>query len=779
MRDMEILHRWKIILLGMTLVLSLLLALPYAVQSQSGINLPSGFSSAYIAGPFYSPTGMAIAPDGRIFVLEQGGTVRVVSNGTLLSTPFATFSVNSQGERGVLGIAFDPSFNTNNYIYFYYTVSTSPIHNRIVRVTANGDVMQSGSEQLIYQLDNLVGNEYHNGGAISFSPTDGRNLYIATGENYITENAQSLQSLLGKILRITVNTNGTVTIPADNPFNDGAGPNRDAIWAYGLRNPFVIAFQPGSGRLFINDVGQSVWEEINDGISGSNYGWPTTEGETNNPSFRSPLCAYPHESNLLNSAPCVLTPQTTSVLGCAITGGVFYNPTTQMYPDDFVGDYLFTDYCNDWIKRYDIATDTVLDFASSLPWYTVDLEVAADGSVYYLSRGGGGTDSGLYRITYSGSGNLPPTITQHPTNRTVAEGETAQFTCAASGTAPLSYQWQRKNSGVGSFSNISGATSGSYTTPATVAATDNQAQFRCVVTNSYGNATSNAATLTVQVNQRPTAAITTPTAGTLFSGGQTITFSGTGTDPEDGTIPASGFTWEVELHHTPLGQTEHIHPAMLPVSGITTGSFTISNDHGDNDHYYRLLLTVTDSQGLSHQVTRDIYPRTVNISIRTQPPGLQVNVDGQPKTTPLNYQWVVDITRSIGAITPQTFNNSSYAFQSWSDGGSATHNVTTPGVNTTYTATFVPERSLLNYYITANPTLTWNPLTWSQRYHVQVDNNPNFGSPEYENDNILPATLSVSPTLGNGIWYWRVRALRKNQTWGDWSATQTFKIEVP
>lgn len=775
---MEILRRWKIILLGMTLALSLSLALPYAVQSQSGINLPSGFSSAYIAGPFYSPTGMAIAPDGRIFVLEQGGTVRIVSNGTLLSTPFATFSVNSQGERGVLGIAFDPSFNTNNYIYFYYTVSTSPIHNRIVRVTANGDVMQSGSEQLIYQLDNLVGNEYHNGGAISFSPTDGRNLYIATGENYITENAQSLQSLLGKILRITVNTDGTVTIPADNPFNDGAGPNRDAIWAYGLRNPFVIAFQPGSGRLFINDVGQWVWEEINDGISGSNYGWPTTEGATNNPSFRSPLCAYPHESNLLNSAPCVLTPQTTSVLGCAITGGTFYNPTTQMYPDDFVGDYLFTDYCNDWIKRYDIATNTVLDFASSLPWYTVDLEVAADGSVYYLSRGGGGTDSGLYRITYNGSGNLPPTITQHPTNRTVAEGETAQFTCAASGTAPLNYQWQRKNSGVGSFSNISGATSGSYTTPATVAATDNQAQFRCVVTNSYGNATSNAATLTVQVNQRPTAVITTPTAGTLFSGGQTITFSGTGTDPEDGTIPASGFTWEVELHHTPPGQTEHIHPAMLPVSGITTGSFTISNDHGDNDHYYRLLLTVMDSQGLSHQVTRDIYPRTVNISIKTQPPGLQVNVDGQPKTTPLNYQWVVNITRSIGAITPQTFNNSSYAFQGWSDGGSATHNITTPGVNTTYTAMFVPERSLLNYYTIANPTLTWNPLTWSQRYHVQVDNDLNFGSPEYENDNISPATLSVSPTLGNGIWYWRVRALRQNQTWGAWSATQIFKIEV-
>ncbi len=868
---MEILRRWRILLPVFIVLLNLAIGLPLSVQSQAGIILPSGFSSSFVAGTFPGATGMTIAPDGRIFILGQYGTVYVVSGGVLLPTPFATFNVNSSGERGLLGVAFDPDFANNNYVYFYYTVNSAPLHNRVVRVTANGNVMQAGSEVLIYQLDNLsVDKNVHNGGAISFRPTDGRNLYIATGDNSTSANSQLLTSSLGKILRITVNTNGTVTIPADNPFNDGAGSNNDAIWALGLRNPFVIAFQPGTGRMFINDVGQNIWEEINDGISGSNYGWPTTEGPTTNPAFRTSLCAYPHpsEMHLISTAPCALTPQTTIAVGCSITGGVFYNPSTQMFPSDFTGDYLFSDYCNDWIKRYDVTTDTVTDFASGVAEDIVDLEVAADGSIYYLVRGNSG---GLYRITYSGASNLPPTITQNPTNQTVAEGETASFSCAASGTVPLSYQWQRKNSGAGSFSDIVSATSTTYTTPATVVATENQAQFRCVVDNAHGSATSDPATLTVQANQRPTAVITAPTEETLFSGGQSITFSGTGTDPEDGDIPASGFTWEVEMHHTPPGQQEHIHPTMMPVSGITTGSFTISNDHGDNNHFYRVILTVEDSQGLTHQVTRDIYPQVVTVNIQTQPSGLQVNIDGQPKTAPLNYQWVVNVPRSIGAVTPQTLNNLTYVFQSWSDSGAATHNVTTPTTDTTYTVTYAQQPAItqqpvnasvsegqtaqfsclasgtatlayqwqrknsaaadfsdisgatsssyrtratvvatdhqaqfrckvtnaygsatsnaatltvqvhqINYYTVANPTLTWNSISWAQAYQVQVDDNPGFSSiDKYDNPSIPPGTLSVAPPLDNGVWYWRVRAQRDDQTWGAWSAMQTFTVELP
>ena len=231
---------------------------------------------------------MEIAPDGRIFVCQQGGSLRVIKDGALLSTPFLTLSVDASGERGLLGIAFDPNFASNNFIYVYYTVSTSPRHNRVSRFTANGDVAVSGSETVLLDLDNLTSATNHNGGAIHFGP-DGK-LYIAVGENATASNAQTLNNRLGKILRI--NSDGTP--PADNPFFNQATGNNRSIWALGLRNPFTFAFQPGTGRMFINDVGEASWEEINDGIAGSNYGWPNVEGPSANPNFRSPLFAYGH-----------------------------------------------------------------------------------------------------------------------------------------------------------------------------------------------------------------------------------------------------------------------------------------------------------------------------------------------------------------------------------------------------------------------------------------------------------------------------------------------------
>src|SRR5918997_2524777 len=115
---------------------------------------------------------------------------------------------------------------------------------------------------------------------------------------------------------LRINSNGT--IPTDNPFFNTAVGNNRSIWALGLRNPFTFAFQPGTGRMFINDVGQSTFEEINDGIAGSNYGWPNTEGPTSNPAFRSPLFAYGRSE------------------GCAIAGGAFYNPTSVQFPPSFV-----------------------------------------------------------------------------------------------------------------------------------------------------------------------------------------------------------------------------------------------------------------------------------------------------------------------------------------------------------------------------------------------------------------------------------------------------------
>jgi len=308
---------------------------------------------------------MEFAPDGRLFVCLQTGQVRVIKNGSLVATPFLNIQVDSSGERGLLGIAFDPNFINNHYVYVYHTVPTFPIHNRVSRFTAAGDVAAPGSEVIILNLDNLSSATNHNGGALHFGP-DGK-LYIGVGENANGANAQTLSNLLGKVLRI--NSNGS--IPTDNPFYNSASGNNRAIWALGLRNPFTFAFQPGSTRMFINDVGASTYEEINNGIAGSNYGWPVTEGPTNNPSFRSPIYFYRHD------------------IGCAIVGGAFYNPPVLQFPSSYLGKYFFADLCGGWIHVFSPASGTAIDFASGINT-PVDLHVGPDGALYYLVRDAGG-----------------------------------------------------------------------------------------------------------------------------------------------------------------------------------------------------------------------------------------------------------------------------------------------------------------------------------------------------------------------------------------------------
>ena len=203
---------------------------------------------------------MSIAPDGRIFVAQQGGALRVVKNGALLAQPFLTVSVNSSGERGLLGVAFDPNFATNNFVYVYYTTSSSPIHNRVSRFTAsaaNPDVVAAGSEVQLLNLPTLSSATNHNGGAIHFG-TDGK-LYIAVGDNANGANSQAFTTTLGKVLRI----NADGSIPSDNPFLSQTTGINQAIWARGLRNPFNFAVDRTNGRIHVNDVGQDTWEEVN------------------------------------------------------------------------------------------------------------------------------------------------------------------------------------------------------------------------------------------------------------------------------------------------------------------------------------------------------------------------------------------------------------------------------------------------------------------------------------------------------------------------------------
>ena len=610
--------------------------------------LPSGFTEELVAGGIASPTAMQFAPDGRLFVCEQQGRLRVIKNDVLLTAPFLTLSVSSSGERGLLGVAFDPNFAMNHYVYVYYTATAPAVHNRISRFTANGDVAVAGSELVVLDLDNLSSATNHNGGALGFG-ADGK-LYAAVGENGNSANAQSMTTVLGKILRI--NSDGT--IPTDNPFFASTSGKNRAIWALGLRNPFTFAFHPFTGALFINDVGEGTWEEIDDGIAGSNYGWPTTEGPTTDPRFRAPRYAYNHNSGV-----------------CAITGSTLYAPSTSQFPSDYVNDYFFADYCGGWIKKLDLASNTVMTFATGIQ-APVDLKVGDDGSLYYLARDAGA----VYRVRFGASA---PTITAHPANQSVAPGASVTFSVRASGVGPLRYQWQRNSV------NITGATAQDYTL-ASVSVADNGARFAAVVSNDYGNVLSNAAVLTVTSNQAPTGTITQPAVGMLYTGGAVINYAGTGTDPEDGTLPATAFTWWVDFHHD-----THTHPFMAPTTGSKSGAFTIPTvGETSANVWYRVYLSVKDGGGLTHTSQRDIFPRKVRLSLATNPSTLSLLLDGQPVTAPLTIDAVVGMSRTIEAPTPQTVGATAYNFASWSDGGARLHGISTPATDTTYTAAYQP-----------------------------------------------------------------------------------------
>jgi glucose/arabinose dehydrogenase len=354
--------------------------------------LPAGFAEAAIAVGLSNATAMEISPGGDLWVLEQGGAVKRFRPGSTTADVVGRLGglgMNSSGERGLLGIAFDPQYATSKQVFLYYTSTAGGTHNRISRFTVNdadaadfyfagasatgADQGSTGtpSETIIFDLDPLSGATNHNGGAIHFGPDS--MLYVAVGENANPSLAQSLDTVHGKILRMTP----AGAAPGDNPFLSATSGKYQTIWALGLRNPFTFAFQPLTGRMFINDVGQNTWEEINEGVAGANFGWPSSEGNAGTPpsgpgTYRAPVYAYSHGGGTFQ--------------GEAITGGAFYNPAVPHFPAEFTGDYFFADYINSWINVLDVGSGVVTRFASNAD-NPVDLRVASDGSLYYLSRG--------------------------------------------------------------------------------------------------------------------------------------------------------------------------------------------------------------------------------------------------------------------------------------------------------------------------------------------------------------------------------------------------------
>jgi glucose/arabinose dehydrogenase len=329
------------------------------------ITLPPGFSSKRVATGITGATALAISSDGRVFLCEQTGALRVFKNGMLLAAPFVTVEVDSTWERGLIGIALDPHFADNGYLYLCYVAQRPYVHHRISRFTARGDAAVPGSEVVLFEGDDeakLGGtvSAGHQGGAIHFG-RDGK-LYAAIGDQTAGEPAQALTTLLGKLLRL----NADGSIPEDNPFYRQASGKYRSIWALGLRNPFTFAVQPGTGRIFINDVGLSTWEEVNEGVAGANYGWPESEGPTRDPRFRGPIHHYPVAS-IAGGAFCV-----------AVSPGGF--------PSHYCGKYFFMDFVRGWIDVLDPDhAEKVETFATGLT-RPVDLAFGPGGALYVLLR---------------------------------------------------------------------------------------------------------------------------------------------------------------------------------------------------------------------------------------------------------------------------------------------------------------------------------------------------------------------------------------------------------
>ena len=346
------------------------------VQFAGSRTQPAGFTRTTLVSGLSTSTAFAQAPDGRMFVAQQGGALRVVSAaGTLLPTAaLQLLNIDSTGERGLIGVTVDPSFATNGFIYLYYTTQAGGTHNRISRFTLvppSSNIVSAGSELPLMELPALS-NTNHNGGALHFGA--GGKLYVGVGDNGVSSNAPSNSTRFGKMLRI--NSDGS--IPTDNPFFGSLTGDNRAIWANGLRNPFTFAVEPVTGKIYINDVGQDTWEEINLGAAGANYGWPATEGPTSAAGVSAPLFSYKHSA----AAPEGSGPGG-FFTGKAIIGGAFY-PDSGPFPAIYRGSYFFADLESAFVARYDSANNAAYSFGAVAD-APVGMLTGNDGALYVLT----------------------------------------------------------------------------------------------------------------------------------------------------------------------------------------------------------------------------------------------------------------------------------------------------------------------------------------------------------------------------------------------------------
>ena len=765
-------------LLACAATLLCLATFPGLASRAGAATLPAGFQESVAFSGLDTPTAIEFAPNGRVFVAEKSGIVKTYQNGadtTATQVADLRTQVHNYWDRGLLGLAVDPNFPTDPYVYLFYAYDAPPggtaptwgiagqtsdgcpdppngpggnedgcvVSGRISRLQIAGEV-SSGPEQVLVPVAGCFQYPSHIGGGLDFG-ADG-NLYYSGGDGaawHFTDYGQKGQPLNpcgdppggvggamtpptaegGRLRSQDVRTSGDPTglngalirIDPDsgaaapgNPNFSSSDPNTRRIVGYGLRNSFRMAIRPGTNDVYMGEPGGqgvSGWEEINrvpDPLTTPvrNFGWPCYEGgyENGAPVNKKygsydaldldlcetlyaagtalpPFWAYKHTVPVVPGETCPNTSHASS--------GLAFAPASGNFPASYAGAFFFADYARDciWVMQAGPGgvpdPATVQNFAqgSSTP---VDLEFDASGQLYYADIANGE----IKRINFTTAGNLPPTALAQADPQGGPVPLTVDFDATGSSDPnpgdTLTYKWDLDGDGQLDDSTVAQPsftynTAGVYTV--TLEVTDT-------------GAASDTDTVTINAGSGPpTATIGAPTSATTWRVGQTINFSGSGSDPEDGVLPASALDWSLILHHcsTPTECHEHGIQDFVNTAG---GSFA-APDH-EYPSYLELRLTATDSNSNTDTETVRIDPQTSTVTVHTSPAGMNVVVGEESGTSPLQHEAIVGSSNTISAPSPQPFNNRSYAFYSWSDGQPQTHTLAAPATDTTYTASYAP-----------------------------------------------------------------------------------------
>lgn len=734
--------------------------------TQAISNLPTGFSEERVAAGLTNPTAFVALPDGRILIAEKTGVVRVFKNGAVLPTPLIDIraKVNDYWDRGLLGIAADPDFAVNGYVYLLYVYENDAAQysgtktSRLSRFTVVGDVASTSTELVV--LGTNVGSDCtpfpagadcipaeafsHLVGSIRFASD--KTMYVTTGDaanfNRVEDAAlrsQDLDSLAGKMMHVDRTGAG---LPGNPFWNGNAAAARSKVWVYGLRNAYRFHLRPNTNMPYIGDVGWDLIEEINVGAAGTNLGWPCYEGAGQQAGYSSKASCQTLYARGTGAVRAPLIQWDHNGVSSASTGGTFY--TGSAYPAQFQGAYFYGDYAQSFIRSArvdanDALTSGPANFAAGADG-PVDFGIGPSGDLYYLSINTGELRRLRYNAATGGGGTSVTTgylsdqawtsVTNGwgPAEKDMSNGE-----LAAGDGRPLTIGGVRyaKGLGVHAASDVRYALSSCSTFTAQVGVDDEVAagsvifqvwtdgvkayesgvltgamgaapvsvdlagksELRLVVTNSGdGDAYDHADWADAKVvcggttpppGTAPVATISAPAPTLTYKVGDVIDFSGSATDAEDGAIPASGLSWQVIIHHCPGGVC-HDHP-LLTAAGAS-GSFTVP-DHGD-ESYFEMVLTARDSAAMTGSTSVSIQPQTVQLTLASSPPGLQVVYGGTSYTAPKTVTTVVGSSHTITAPTPQTLSGTNYTFSAWSDGGAQQHTISAGNTSATYTATF-------------------------------------------------------------------------------------------